>query len=155
VALWRLAQAVRLAILLAQRLKDAQSPPRLSTSCPAPSPVPAWSVEDAPMDDAALRRAMAELEAAIANARGPAPQGRASLWDRAPPARIVVSASQEARGRSPRPHGRRTPPCGQRPVRPPGPSRPGRRSARPARALKTPSPPIAPLAVGRLPLAWA
>jgi hypothetical protein len=160
VALWRLAQAVRLAILLARRLKDAQAAsnsaaPRLSASCSVFTPIPAWSLEDAPLDDAALRRAMAELEAAISNAVGPAPHERARLWDRERPARIFARASQEARGPSRRTHGRRTPPCGQRPVRPPGPARPGRRSSRPARALETTSPPIATLAVGRLPLARA
>ncbi len=155
VALWRLAQAVRLAILLARRLKKAADASRLSTSGPASAPVPVWCVEDAPMDDAELRRAMAELEAAIANALGAAPQGYARDWDRERPARIFARPSQEARGPSPRPQGRRTPPCGQWPVRPPGPARPGRRRSRLARALKTTSPPIAPVAIGRNPLAKA
>jgi hypothetical protein len=147
VALWRLAQAVRLAILLARRLKAAQAAPRSSTSCPAPARVPAWSVEDAPMDDADLRRAMAELEAAIAAALGAAAHGRASLWDslsdreRAP--RIFARPSQEARGPSPRPQGRRTPPLGLRPLRPPGPERPRRRRWRTPGALQPTPPPIA------------
>jgi hypothetical protein len=157
VALWRLAQAVRLAILLARRLKDAQAAPRAGVSTPAPNPVATWSLADTPLDDADLRRAMAELEAAMANAIGPAPQGCARLWDRLwdreRPARLFARASRAARGPSRRPQGRRTPPLGLRPLRPPGPARPGRRRSRLARAPETTSPPIAPLAIGRRPLA--
>jgi hypothetical protein len=115
VALWRLAQAVRLAILLARRLKHAQGASRVSAPCfnvsgPASTPVPAWSLEAAPMDDAALERALAELEATIANARGLTPHRRTRAWERERPARIPARASQEARGPSRRPLGRATPP---------------------------------------------
>jgi hypothetical protein len=151
-ALWRLAQAVRLAILLARRLKQAQAAsnsaaPRSSASGPAFTPVPAWSLEDAPLDDAALRRAMAELEAAIADALGAAPHGRPhgrmSVWEREPARSIFASVSFPAEGPI-RPHSRQTPPCGRRPLRPPGPDRPCRRKWRTPGALKTAPTPIAP-----------
>jgi hypothetical protein len=146
VALWRLAQAVRLAILLAKRLKEAQGAPcsgapRVSASRPASSPVPTWSLETAPLDDADLRRAMAELEAAIADALGAAPRRRLSpwdsLWDCERPARVFARASREARGRGRRPKGRSTPRLGLRPLRPPGPEEPCRRRWRTPGALKS------------------
>jgi hypothetical protein len=150
VALWRLAQAVRLAILLARRLREAQAASRsgAAASGPAPTPVPAWSVEDAPLDDAALRRAMAELEAAMADALCATPQRRASLWDgvwardwdRERPARILARASQEARG----PQGRPTPPQGPRPLRPPGLDPLDRRRWRTPGAPNTDPTPVAP-----------
>jgi hypothetical protein len=157
VALWRLAQAVRLAILLARRLREAADAPRAAAPGAASTPVPAWSLEDAPLDDDALRRALAELEAAIADALAAAPQDRASVWDRfwdrERPARLFARASQQAPGSNSRPHGRRTPPLGLRPLRPPGPARPRRRPWRTPGALKPTPPPIAPLATGRDPLA--
>jgi hypothetical protein len=162
VALWRLAQAVRLAILLARRLRNAADAPHASAPGAASTPVSAWS-DEAPLDDDALRRALAELEAAIADALSAAPQARASVlasawdraWDRERPARLFARASQQARGPSPRPHGRRTPPLGLRPLRPPGPERPFRRPWRTPGAHKPTPPPIAPLATGRDPLAKA
>jgi hypothetical protein len=158
VTLWRLAQAVRLAILLAQRLKAGQGAPRVSTPCPSPTQRQAEARELTPPDDDALRRAMAELEAAMAGALDWAPPGRVCvcIWDRERPVRFFARASQEARGPRRGPHGLRVPPRGQRPVRPPGAEPPGRRRrSRPARALEPTSPPIAPLAIGRRPLAWA
>ncbi len=161
VALWRLAQAVRLAILLARRLKQAQDAAGAGASAPASTPISAWPHEAAPLSDDALRRAMAELEAAMAGALAATPQGRASVWDRAwdrvwdreLPARIFPRASQEAPGPSPRSLGRRTPPQGRRPLRPPGPERPCRRRWRTPGALIPAPTPIAALATGRDPLA--
>ncbi len=155
VALWRLAQAVRLAIL-----REAQGAPRASASGPPSTPVPTWSLDAAPLDDDALRRAMAELDAAVANALGGAPQGRASLWDRAwdsvwdraRPARIFARASQAARGPNRRPHRRRTPPLGLRPLRPPGPVTRPAKIAQAGRPGRDPDPDRPP-AIGRDPLA--
>jgi hypothetical protein len=154
VALWQLAQAVRLAILLARRLKQAQDASNLGASDsgapswrapgPASTPVPAWSLEAAPLDDDALRRAMAELEAVIADALSAAPPRRASLWEPELPARIPARTSHEADGPIRRPHGRPTPPLGLRPLRPPGLDRPYRRRRRTPSALNTAPTPIAP-----------
>jgi hypothetical protein len=158
VALWRLAQAVRLAILLARRLKQAQDAfnsgaPSSRASGPASTPVPAWSLEAAPLDDDALRRAMAELEAVIADALSAATPRRASLWEPEFPARIPARTSHEADGPIRRPHGRPTPPLGLRPLRPPGFYRPYRRRRRTPGALNTAPTPIAPWRSGATPLA--
>jgi hypothetical protein len=157
VALWRLAQAVRLAILLARRLRESRGAPRPSETSPAYTPVPTWSPEAAPLDDDALRRAMAELDAAIADALGATPQQPASLWDSLwdceRPTRPFARASLKARRPSRRPHGRSTPRLGLRPLRPPGPEQPCRRRWRTPGALKSAPPPIAPMAIGRAPLA--
>jgi hypothetical protein len=152
IALWRLAQAVRLAILLARRLADAAGVASPITDAVAseaglgfPSALP--GALDAPSANAAaLSRALAEIATAISAAVDRAPRPRAAA---------VATEGAASLPEPPRPGLGWTPPHIWRADRPPGPARPRRRRSRPARALQTIPPPIAALAIGRSALARA
>jgi hypothetical protein len=144
VALWQVFQAIRLAIVLAQRLSDLQE--LLSRAVPGPqaaeTPVQgsaAWS-NDPPAAAAFLRPALIEIGATIRDALGLASDRR-----RAKGAGRAAGAVAEPN--APHPLGRPTPPRG----RPPRPQRSRARRRRP-RALGAPNtfqPPIAAPAIGR------
>jgi hypothetical protein len=150
VALWRLAQAVRLAMVLVRRLGEAGG--ATGAFAPAPTPDPIFPVENTPANAAALREALAEMATAISAALSRALHRRASDRNSEPSGSLLRRANLTARGSTRRSVRRRTPPCGLRPFRPPGPERPPWRSSRSPHALRRTPPPIAALAIGRLPL---
>jgi hypothetical protein len=136
VALWQVVQAVRLAIRLAGLLAEARrasSPAAGPAPGCAPHPGQAGPVDDQTSNAAALSRALAELAAAISEALGPARpfQPTSIVAERA--ATLLALPRADLRG---------TPPCGQRPDRPPGAERPPRRGCRAPRVLNMP--PIVP-----------
>jgi hypothetical protein len=154
VALWQVFQAVRLAILLAQRLSQARG--ALSIAAPETSPgeaaAPGWEplFEDPACDAAFFRDALIALERTIRDALGLASE-RCGRF-----ATNGAAAAMAERG-VPRVLGRLTPPPARPPGRPP-PLEPrlARRRRRCApRALKTFRPPIAAPAIGRFRLAAA
>jgi hypothetical protein len=127
VMLWRVVQAVRLALQLARRLSEADD--ALAPAAPvcsdgpdaAPDSVPTWSLVAspavAPANAAALSGALAELAGRISAVLGLTPARRPSVW-------AVSAASAPATLGALHPRDQGTPPCGQRPDRPPGPKRP-------------------------------
>jgi hypothetical protein len=157
VALWRLAQAVRLAILLARRLRDAPDAPRAGAPGAASTPVPAWCPDAEPLDDAAPRpgrarsgdrrrldRRAAGTREPLGPRRGPPLGPRASrspLRQGAPTGAQVQQASPRppdaaARPAPPPPAWTRTPPPATmahagRPQAHPAPDRPPGDRARP------------------------
>jgi hypothetical protein len=155
VALWRLAQAVRLAMELARRLGEARGVrvPRAPAADTPPDLV--FPGDTTPPNAAALHAALAELATAIADALGVARHRGASFRDREPLGSPLRPTTATARDPGRRPYGRRTPPGIGRVDRPPGAEPPGRRRTRSARALETNPPPIAALAIGRAALAMA
>jgi hypothetical protein len=142
VALWRVLQAVRLAILLAQRLSELNG--ALARAARATAPGETAPDFEAPPTAAFLQDALIEITRSIRDALGLAPDQR-----RRPVAGEAASAAAEPE--VPRALGRPNPP----PDRPPRPERSPARVRSPCApyALDTALPPIAALAIGRLPLA--
>jgi hypothetical protein len=127
VALWRVMQAVRLAMLLAQRLADAQglaaARRAAASDVPGAAPAwdPAWPLQDDP-EDLDLRRALEELMATITRASALAPPEGVSDWDREPSGSpcLYRPGAASGKGASPKAHGPKGRPRGRRPHRPPG-----------------------------------
>jgi hypothetical protein len=149
IALWRVAQAVRLAMRLAQLLKDAAAARAANPASVAPglAPhlMPTEPVDGRPTNADALRRALAELASAISANLGLAPHH---------PPMSIAAASLAVAPQCPRPD-LVAPPCGKRPDRPPGALHPRQRRWRAPRTLNKAQNPIAALAIGRLALACA
>jgi hypothetical protein len=148
IALWRVAQAVRLAMRLSQLLAEvaaapAARPARVEPGL-APYPMPAEPMNGPPADAgaAALRQALVELAAKISAALGGTSHHRPTC------VAILITATVLD---GPRPALRRTPPHG----RPPDDPRARRRRWRLLKALTKTPPPIAAPATGRLALAQA
>ncbi len=139
VALWRLAQAVRLALLLARRLAETGGVSQ--ARAPGSAPDLAWPVHDASAHAAAL----AELAAALSIAADiPQPRPLAA-WDREPSGSLMPQTARPCRARaSLKARGPRVRPHGRRPLRPPGPARAFRRRWRTPGAQETTLTPIAP-----------
>ncbi len=135
VALWRVAQAVRLAMRLARRLAEAERAraARVATVAPGLAPTPDSGLSSAD----ALLWALEDLAAECSAVLRPRATGR--------PAAMMRSETRDLRTGT-RPLGRRASPA-------PPPAR-RRRRCRPL-ALDTTSPPIAAKAIGRLALARA
>jgi hypothetical protein len=153
-ALWRVFQAIRLAMQLVQRLSDARG--ALAFAAPETAPetalgeAPIWDhASDDPAGSAAfLRDALIELGGMMRNALGLAPDLRRRS-DAGEPASTITPPEP------PSPLGRLQPPRGRPPDRPPPLERLSARRSRPStpHALKTQKTPIAALAIGRFRLA--
>jgi hypothetical protein len=143
VALWRIYQAVRLAIVLAQRLSELQGALTPAALVTPSDETPAEGVVPCAEDVSAaawLSHALIELNETLRDALGLAPVRRARPD-------TDGAADGAAQPEVPHPLGRQTPPRERPPDRPPKPAR--RRRPRAARACQTALPPIAAPATGR------
>jgi hypothetical protein len=142
VALWRVAQAIRLAMVLAQRLGEIRLATGSGRSCSGPDVDPAEPRDDRPTNADALRQALAELAATISDALARTPQLR-------PGSSAVAAARVAPPPGVPHPRVHRTRPRGLRPHRPPGPRPPRGRRTCPPPVCHPPLTPIAAAATGR------